>query len=146
MLELFSAWREVLHISEWTGLSLGALVVLAALVYFVHIPFLTAVRIAVLIVTAYFCLLLGDAVGTRDKQRQWDIARASAAKAQEERDARVQKDLDAKYHPQLEELQKQSAANQEKADALQKLFDAGKGRKAGSSCQLGRYALRLRRQ
>lgn len=156
MLEIFSAWREVLHISEWTGLSLGALAGLAALVYFVHIPFLTAVRIAVLIVTAYFCLLLGDAVGVRDKQRQWDAARAAAAEASKKHDADVAELLERKYRPELEQIEKQSQANKDLADGYEKkmlalLARAPAGNKppaahhqsAGASCQLGSLAGRL---
>lgn len=143
MFELLSAWREILHISEWTGLGLGGLAIVAAAVYFIHIPFLTAVRITVLIVTAYFCLLLGDAVGTRDKQRQWDASRAAAAAAEKKHDEAVANLLEQKYRPQLDQIQKQAQANKDLADGYEKKMLVILAKQPAGSCQLGDLAGRL---
>lgn len=149
LLAFLSAWREILHISEWSGIGLGLLACIAAGVYFIGIPIGAAIRVAALVITAYVCLLIGDAVGARDKQKQWDAARAAAETAQVARDRLVEQQLEAKYRPQLEALQKQAQANKDAADGYQKKIvgmlaqPAGGAVKAGGACQLGSLAGRL---
>ena len=142
--EFFAAWREIVHISEWTGLSLGALVALAALVYFVKLPIGTAIRIGLLVLTAYICLLVGETFGARDKQRQWDHARIEAAAAQKQHDTEIGIALDTKYKPQLEQIQRQAQANKDLADGYeQKMLALLAKQPASGSCRLGALAGRL---
>ncbi len=149
IVEFFSAWREIVHISEWTGLSLGALACVAALLYFEHIPLGTAVRAVVLVIAVFVSLCVGETFGAKDKQRQWDSARTSAEKAQSARDKDIELALDQKYKPQLEQLTKQAQANKDLADGYEKKMVGllAKGptaaSPAGGACQLGSLAGRL---
>lgn len=144
MLELFAAWREIVHISEWTGLSLGALAALAALAYFVRIPLPTVIRAVVLIVAVYFSLITGETFGARDKQRQWDASRAAAAEASRKHDAEVTEQLAQKYNPELEQIQKQAQTNKDLADGYEKKIMALMAKKSATgACQLGDMAGRL---
>jgi len=75
---ILAAWREILHISAWTGLSLGALAGLAALFYFVPLARKLAVAGAITVLVGWFGLIHGDAVGRADVQMQWNDAKAAA--------------------------------------------------------------------
>jgi hypothetical protein len=143
LLEFFSAWREIVHISEWTGLSLGALACIGALFYFEHIPVGTTVRAVVIVVVTFASLCVGETFGTRDKQRQWDAARASALEATKKHDDDVALQLDRKYQPQLLQIQKQAQANKDLADGYEKKMLAILAKQPAGSCQLGDVAQRL---
>ena len=151
------AWRSIAHISEWTGLSIGALATIAAVVYLDPRILRPALVVAIVALLVYFGVLYGDHVGRADVHRQWDDARAAAEKAQHERDDKVAQDLEAKYGPQLAELEKQKSANA----ALAKQAAASKARADGyesrivgllanggaassGACALGAAADRLR--
>lgn len=151
-----AAWREVLHISEWSGLSIGALAGLGALFYFVPLARKLAVVIAINVLIAWACLIHGDQVGRADLQKQWDEARVEAAKEQADRDSKVALELDQKYRPKLAELQKQSDDRKKQVDDYESkilsLWTAGASgpaktaKPAADHCLLGAAALRLRQR
>jgi hypothetical protein len=147
-----SAWREILHVSEWTGLSVGALVVLALL--FVYAPpvrsFVAFAAIAV--VAAYIGCVFGESRGLADGraevQVKWDAARRKAAAAAVARDASIENSLEAKYAPERERLQAQLKDSKERADTnetrLKDLERHGAGRAAPrAACELGAAADRV---
>lgn len=141
MFEALSAWREVGHLAEYTGLSVGALAGCAAL--FLYVPgvrlFVAAAAIAV--VAGGLGLVHGESVGHRDGtaevQAQWDEARAQAIKAGEERDQLTEQNLEQKYQPQLAELAKAAADSKARADDYERKITTGKGNKAVAACELG---------
>jgi hypothetical protein len=145
---ILAAWREILHISAWTGLSLGALAGLAALFYFVPLARKLAVAGAITVLVGWFGLIHGDAVGRADVQMQWNDAKAAALKAQTERDDQVEQSLKAKYEPKLAELQQQSDAHKARGDSYEQKLQHLAAQKrpspaAGASCQLGAAADRV---
>lgn len=142
--EVASAWREILHVSEWTGLSVGALAGLAALFYFVPIARKLAVLLAINVLIAYICLLAGNAVGTGDTKKEWQAERDAAAAAQQKREADIAHQLEDTYQPQLAELKQLSDARKEKADAYERqISDLSKKSPAvRSACELGDAARR----
>lgn len=147
MLELFAAWRTVVHISEWSGLSIGALAVIAVLVWLDPRILKPAIFAAVGVMLFFGGTFYGDATGRADVHKQWDAARAAAEKARADRDAGVARDLEQKYRPMLDDLTKQAADSKDKADAYERQL-AGVQAKApgGSSCELGAVADRLRKR
>ena len=147
-----SAWREILHVSEWTGLSLGALLALTAL--FVYVPGIRSFVIvaAVAVVAAYVGSMLGEAQGLADGRAQvqtrWDAARKKAAGAAVARDGSIEASLEAKYAPEIQRLQGLAERNQERADAnearIRDLQKRGAGRTAPrAACELGAAADRV---
>src|SRR5262249_27315098 len=85
-----AAWRTITHISEWTGLSLGALAACGAVLYFEPAARQVAIGGAVAVGIGWTCLVHGHAVGVADRDAQLKIlsdqgdARAAAsAKADE---------------------------------------------------------------
>lgn len=148
VLSLGAAWRTVVHISEWSGLSIGALAAGAALfVYGPPIGRKLLIAGAVTVVVGWVCLIHGDQVGRADLQKQWDDAKAAAVEAQKARDADIGRELEARYQPKLEGLQKQAEERKARADAYeQKIADLSKRRPANGACELGAAADRLRRR
>jgi hypothetical protein len=142
MLTAAAVWREVLHISEWTGLSIGVVVALAGLVYLDPRLLKPALIAAGIIAIAYGCVMYGDHVGRADVQAQWAAERAAAVKAGEARDRLAELELDQKYAPQLAALAKQAQDNKDQADAYERKLAALSP--AGSACQLGDAAQRVR--
>lgn len=143
MFDLFDAWREIAHIAEFTGLSVGLLAGLAALAWFDPLIRGLAVRLAIVVAIGYTALMFGIHLGSTDKQAQWDQADKEAAAARVTRDKAVDMALDAKYQPQILALTKQSADLQRQVDAYENNALAHK--LGDASCQLGAAALRLRR-
>lgn len=144
-----AVWRTVLHISEWSGLSIGALAGGAALVYYVPLARKFVVRGAVVVVVGWVCLIHGDRTGRVDLQAQWDAAKAAAEHAQQMRDAGIAFDLQRQYQPQLEALQQQSDERKARADAYEQKIVAllAKPPQPGAAadrCQLGVAAVRMR--
>jgi hypothetical protein len=143
-----SAWRTILHISEWSGLSIGALGAGAVLVYFVPLARKFVIGGAVLVLVGWVCLIHGDKVGRADVHAQWDEAKAAAVEAQKARDATIGHELEQKYQPQLAELQKQSDERKARADSYERKIIAllaktpTKTASAGR-CELGDAALRM---
>lgn len=150
--EGLSAWREIVHVSEWTGLSLGALAGLGALIYFVPLARKLAIAAAITVLVGWACLIHGDATGRADVEAQWADARKAAIAAEADRDAMAELKLEAKYQPQLIDLQKQSDARKARSDSYERQImallaksPAGKG-PSPNSCLLGVAADRLRRK
>ncbi len=144
MFEIFAAWREILHISEWTGLSVGALAAMAFIVYLDPRLLKPALIAGGVVAIAYFSMIYGDKVGRADVQAQWDAAREAAVKAQDRRDTSIDKTLQEKYAQALQALQSQkdrADANDEKVKFLQ---GSGKPKPVSASCQLGTAANRVR--
>ena len=141
-----AAWREVLHVSEWTGLSIGALAGLGALIWFVPLARRLAIAGIVLVLVAWASLVHGDAVGRADLQQQWDAARAAAEAAQVARDAAIEQRLAQTYQPQLAELQQQADERTARGDAYEhKILELLAADPAVATCQLGAAANRVRR-
>jgi hypothetical protein len=143
-----AAWRTIVHISEWSGLSIGALAAGAALVYLVPPARKLVIIGAITVLVGWVCLIHGDKVGRADLQKQWDDAKAAAEQAQTERDATIERDLETKYQPQLAELQKQSDERKAKADSYEKkiaLLAKNPKSTAAPGCELGAAAVRVRR-
>lgn len=137
----FQAWREVLHVSEWTGLSVGVLAGLGAAAWFLPPVRSLAIRGAIVVAVAYGALLYGNHTGRDDVLKEWDAANTRAAAAKDAADADAQKGLDAKYLPVIAALQKQADDRNAQANV-----NDGKivGAMAGA-CQLGSAPLRLRK-
>ena len=139
----FSAWRTVAHISEWTGLSIGALAVLAGLVYLDPRLLKPALIAAGVLTIGYAGILYGDAKGRADVEAHWADARKAAIAAAEERDAMAEQSLTEKFTPQLSALERESRDNKERADAYEHQILSAKDPAAGR-CELGAAAERVR--
>jgi hypothetical protein len=115
-----SAWREVGHLAEYTGLSIGMLAGCVALFLYVPVVRKLAVIGAIAAVALGLGLVHGESIGHRDGkaevQAQWDDARAAAIKADEERDAMAEQNLEAKYGPEQAALGKRLADSEARAD------------------------------
>lgn len=146
-----SAWRTILHVSEWSGLSIGALAAGAALIYLVPASRKLVIIGAGVVLVGWFCLIHGDRVGRADVNAQWADARKAAIAADQERDALAELKLERKYQPQLIDLQKQADARKARADAYERQIltmlskPASKG-SAAAVCELGAAANRVPRQ
>lgn len=137
-------WREILHISEWTGLGIGVIVALAALVYLDPRLLKPTLIAAGIVAIAYAGVMYGDHVGRADVEAQWADARAAAIKAQEARDRLAARQLEQTYAPQLAELEKQAKDNKDQADAYERKIMALLARTPAGACELGDAAERLR--
>jgi hypothetical protein len=91
-----AAWREVLHISEWSGLSAGALVGLGFLVYLVPLARQFAGVAALFIVTGWGALIYGDHIGRADLQAQWNAEKAQREKMATDADRKAAADETAR--------------------------------------------------
>lgn len=141
----FGAWREILHVSEWTGLSVGALAGLGALFYFVPLARKLAIAAAVTVLVGWGGMIHGDAVGRADLQKQWDAAKAAATAAQNARDAEVEKELEQKYQPKLADLQKQSDERKARSDTYERqIINLLAKTPPAAGCLLGAAASRVR--
>lgn len=146
--DVAAAWRTLLHISEWSGLSLGALVGGAALIYLVPASRKLVILGAVGVLIGYVCVIHGDRVGRSDLQKQWDDSRTKAEAAQKARDADVARDLERKYQPELAGLQRLADERKARSDAYEKqilslLAKAPAGAGASHTCELGAAADRM---
>jgi len=112
--DIAAAWRTILHVSEWSGLSIGALAAGALLIYLVPASRKLVILGAILVLVGWICLIHGDRVGRADVHAEWDAAKAAAAAAQAKRDADIGQELEAKYQPKLADLQKQARRAQGK--------------------------------
>jgi len=133
---LAQAWREILRVSEWTGLSLGALAGLAAVFYFDPALRKLAVRGAIAIAVAYVLALYAYHVGGADKQAEWTAANIRVAAEAAGRDLTIGKELEAKYATTPAQ---DNQANSNEAKILGDISASSAG-----PCQLGAGALRLR--
>lgn len=142
--EAASAWRELLHISEVTGLSVGVIVALVALALYVPTARRLALEAAALVLVGWLTAIYAYRVGRADVEAEWAAARTAAAAAQTARDRNVAAELDAKYQPLIAGLQKRADDNASQVKAYErKIVALMAGRPAGA-CQLGADALRLR--
>jgi|SRR5579862_7761087 len=141
MLEVFdgigAAWAEIRHVSEFTGLSIGVLLFLAAVVYLDPLLRKLAVRTAIAVVAAYFLALYAYHLGSADKEAQWTAANVQAAADRKAQDDANQRKLAADFPPP-------PATDQVSPDEAKILADLAAA--AGGACQLGGDALRLRHQ
>ena len=74
-----AAWRTVLHVSEWSGLSLGVLAGLGLLVYLDPAARRLALIAGLAVAVGFSCILYGDSTGRADVQAQWDAEKAKTA-------------------------------------------------------------------
>ena len=130
-----AAWREIAHISEFTGLSGGVLLGLAALFYCDPLARKLAIRTAVAVVAAYFLAIYAYHLGSADKKAQWDAANVAAAAARRDQDAANARKLQIDFPPA-------PAVDQVDPDEAKILADLSAA--AVGACQLGSDALRLR--
>jgi hypothetical protein len=140
MFEMFdgitSAWGEVRHISELTGLSVGLLLAMAALIYCDPTARKLAIRTAAAVVAAYFLAIFAYHLGFADEKAQRDAADARAALARKNQDASAETKLATDFPPPTK------TDDQVSPDEAKILADLAAA--AGGSCQLGSGALRLR--
>lgn len=146
-----SAWRTIVHVSEWSGLSIGLLAAGAALVAFVPIARKPVIKGAVLVIVGYVGLIYGDRVGSADVQAQWADARKAAIAAEKEREAMIEHKLEQTYGPKLADLQKQSAERKARSDRYERQIITLRAKQAAGtaparSCELGAAADRVQRR
>lgn len=136
----FQAWREVLHVSEWTGLSVGVLAGLGALAWFFPPARTLAIGTGIAVAVGYGGLIVGNHTGRNDVLAEWDAANARAKAAAAAADVDAQKSLDAKYLPIIAALQKRA----EDLSAQANRNDSKTVGMVAGACQLGTAPLRLR--
>lgn len=145
--QLGATWRTIAHVSEWTGLSIGALAAIGALVFYDPRLLKPAIGAAVLVGIGFAGVLYGDHIGRADVEAQWDDARKAAITAADERDQMAEQTLQARYGPRLDELQRQAGENKRKADEYERKLLAAMskdaGGKVGGACELGDAADRM---
>jgi hypothetical protein len=152
--DLAAAWRTILHVSEWSGLSIAMLVLLA--LGFLYVPRLRKAMLigAAFVALGWLCLIHGDRVGRADVEAQWADARQAAIEASDHRDVMTELNLRSEYGPQNAAIEQRAADNKKRADdaehrnreLLAKLASRGKtGAQAASACKLGHVASRLHR-
>lgn len=146
MFEIFESWRSVLHLAEWTGLSLSALAGCAAALYFGwQIPL---VRRLVLLaafgtVMLWAGLIHGGSVERRDVMAEWNDAKVKAARQAKARDAEIEMAVHQTYLPEIADLHRQAADRQHQVEDYERKMLAMAN---GGSCRLGPDAFRLRSQ
>jgi hypothetical protein len=148
MSDLSAIAHEAVHLSELTGLSIGALAICVAVVVFLPPARFLAIGAAVVIVVSYGAGLYEHRVGRAEVTSEWAAADEAAAKAAAQRDQTISATLDAKYSPIIVDLKKHSATLQDQVASYEKQLLAAKSANAsaGGACELGAAALRLRRQ
>ena len=136
---ILQAWREIAHIAEWTGLSIGTLVALGFLAYLDPDLRKLAIRGALLAGAAYCLGIFAYHVGSADKQAEWNAANVQAAQNARSRDAAADKATEAVYGPII------AARDQMIAELNSKVRDYETKLSHGSDkCPLGTEPLRLR--
>jgi hypothetical protein len=134
----FAAWREVLHFSELTSVAVGILAALVALGWFDPASRAFAIRVGLLVILVYGCLIYGLHLGGSDVRAQWNAANVKMAEEEKARDDSAAKATNDQFSPliaardkQILDLQTQVSAYEAKISKL-------------PSCPLGADALRLR--
>jgi len=145
--DIAAAWRTILHVSEWSGLSIGALAAGAGLIYLVPASRKLVILGAVGGVLLWLGLIHGDRTGRADVEAQWADARKAAIAAEHDRDELVELQLQAKYQPTLARLTSLADERKRRSDDYEKRIigllakaPAGKPRNA---CELGAAADRV---
>lgn len=113
------AARGVEHFAAWTGLSVGALLMIAVVAYVFPSTLRLGIRLGIAVALLYGATLYGNATGRGDVEAQWADARKAAIAADSERDAMTEQSLEAKYGPQLAALQLQDQAHATRAETFQ---------------------------
>lgn len=133
---MWTALAGVLHVAAWTGLSVGAVVGLAAAAYFLlPVRKLACIGIAA-VVLGYACLMYGYGEGKRDEKNLWNAANLAAAQAAKERDVKADETIGTKYDSSIAYLNEMIAYWNKGAEDYAKADN--------SDCVLGADALRLR--
>jgi hypothetical protein len=127
---MFEVIHEVLTISAWTGLSVGALAAIVAVGYFFPSARVAAVRAAILVICVYVAVVHGEATGRRIVKAEWDQANVIAEQQRQERDAGIAAaataDADARS----------AALEVSNNDLSQKVADYEKSLSSGGACRL----------
>ena len=122
---MFEAAAGVLHVVEWSGLSIGALVALGALAWFVA-PLRGFAIVGALIVGAGWAgTLHGDKVGRADVQAQWNAAKVAAAQADKENAAKAAADATTRENKILADANAQHQKDLKFISSLQSLPQCG---------------------
>lgn len=74
---IHAAWSTVEFVALWSGLSIGTIVGLAALFYFVPLARKLAVQCAIVVVIAWACLMHGHIAGRADEESALKILSAN---------------------------------------------------------------------
>lgn len=138
--QLDAVAEELRRFSEWTGISIGILVGLIALVWFYPPARSFAIRVGVFTLVIYFALVTGNHLGRADVTAEWNAAKAAAAAAAKQRDVDAQAALDAKYGPIAAQLDQAS----KERDAYEQQLLAAMAKDASGACPLVPAALQLR--
>lgn len=144
MFDMFDALREIARVAEWTGLSVGVLLALFALAWFVPQARALALAIACTVLVGCGALIYGNHIGRAEVKADWDAANNAAAKVATAHDEAIGARIKAEYMPQLAALQKQSDQYQAQVTAYERTIIGAKSAAAAGRCQLGSGALRLR--
>lgn len=145
MFELFEAWRSVLHLAEWTGLSLSALAGCGFALYlgwqvplFRRLVLLAAFGVVVL----WAGLIHGGSVERRDMLAQQAAEKRAAELERKKRDADIEMAIRREYLPQLATLQRAADDREQQVQINEHQLMAQLG--AGPRCRISDDALRLR--
>jgi hypothetical protein len=148
MFELFEAWRSVLHLAEWTGLSLSALAGCTAALYFGwQIPLVRklALLAAFGTVLLWAGLIHGGSVERRDSMAERAAEKRAAEIARKQRDSNIEMAIRREYLPQLADLQRAADEREQQVKINEHQLMAQMGASA-NSCRIGDAALRLRQK
>jgi hypothetical protein len=122
MLEILDSigqvWREIAHVSELTGLSIGVLCVLAAVVWFDPDARKFAIRLGLFVIVGYVLAMASYGLGARDVRAEWNVANARAAADAKQRDTSAAANAGADAANQDAALQAQRAKDQEVVNGL----------------------------
>lgn len=115
---IFDAWREIAHIAAWTGLSVGTLVGIAAVIYFEPPARHLAFAAAAIVIAIYGATIYGNHIGSVDMKAQWNAANAKATAQSVARDQQAPAVADADI--EIKSLRQQAQADMELINALRK--------------------------
>lgn len=122
---MFSSLAGILHIVEWSGLSIGALATLGVIAYFVA-PLRGIAIVGALIVAAGWAgTLHGDKIGRADVQAQWSAANAAAVQADKENAAKAAADATTRENQILADANDQHQKDLKYIASLQSLPQCG---------------------
>lgn len=98
---IFAPLREVLHLGAYSGVALGLLAGLVALVYFDPLLRPWAIRIGILVIVGYALVIFAYHSGASDVRAQWQAAEVRAAAAAQARDADTARATAEEYAPEI---------------------------------------------
>ena len=79
--DIASGWRTILHISEWSGLSIGTLAIGVFLFIYVPLARKAVILVAIGALISLVSVIHGDRVGSADVHAEWAEARKAAIAA-----------------------------------------------------------------